>query len=727
VAIDYLGFRILVTPKLPIDYGLQSRCSSCQFDNNNNDNPEGDEVDEDGGDNDVSPRWYCKKCSSALIPKTLKYGSRRAKMEPFWRLDDEINALMESAGEKLKMASHKVFSVEKNHKEKKETVVEVTTRWPADIQVHRGTDGRIYIVNPSRLLAPDYSCNGNDNNEYLTERLRLDFIFISPSSLSVDTFSPYQLRDEEHIQSLRVRNRELSNELKKIATLLDSLSSYRLVEAGRYLHGNFTNIRYMGKLLSLVKTSHASKLVFISMFFRALKTIIRRSLRDQLVLGSSESHSVTVSKLLTLAIDSRDAEAHTHFLKSFMLPIIRQKFVGVDERVERRVMSVTKDFSTMQLAQYVRMCLGIQIPFPKWGGKLQLAPQYLTFEVIANPMQFTVLKKMEDEHVELVSDALRCNDSADKVVSLDQLLQFTLSVEGGFEGFKIKSDVNSVSLSFGQMLLDVQLSAVQTRRHTIEEDHKARSEDVFRPPLEVDYIQYWKEDLAWLVPSFLTWISDEMLPDLVPEVISMIFVVLVHRKCTREAYKLASQNPSLYYLGDRVTVSFYLQILVENGRESEALYLFYQLLRSSDATDTFIIDLISGLLGDLGSVPLLRLLIKSKAPIQWKDINYKLMAAHGNLNALELLLENKLIPIDDSGIYEEMEYGAMVGDQDAFLLRALQVFSAKVTGTSCVEAAMCSKWRVFRAFVGQMEQKHREAVGGMLLTAKATNTSYKVV
>ena len=139
LAVDYAGWRILASALLPIGEGTLVYGS------------------DDGGKT---------VCGSSPLPSFVgRCADLTVLRFPQVHKDPEVHSLMAEAADKLKLKLHPVGGLplpslqakhERKHAQPRKTNADskVELYGPVDIEVHRGKDGRFYVLDTARLFPP---------------------------------------------------------------------------------------------------------------------------------------------------------------------------------------------------------------------------------------------------------------------------------------------------------------------------------------------------------------------------------------------------------------------------------------------------------------------------------------------------------------------------------------------------------------------------------------------
>ncbi|ELR22629.1 uncharacterized protein ACA1_010190, partial [Acanthamoeba castellanii str. Neff] len=207
---------------------------------------------------------------------TLVYGSADGGVVVHTE-HSQLNDYMAAAGQKLNLKGH--LGGSENCADRK------MIYGPTDIEGHVGLDGRLYVLDFSRVLPPTTPSKGKKNG-YLYELMRPEFLKKNPKPLSSDAFSPFGVDSAtEHNAEIReATNRLLKEVIPKFAAYLD-LHYPNAEDLCRHLspliHKEGINVRYLGRLRYYVKSVHLKQLFLHEMIARVVKVAVHRSLRKK--------------------------------------------------------------------------------------------------------------------------------------------------------------------------------------------------------------------------------------------------------------------------------------------------------------------------------------------------------------------------------------------------------------------------------------------------------------
>eukprot|EP01125_Pyxidicula_operculata_P005438 TRINITY_DN1931_c0_g2_i1.p1 TRINITY_DN1931_c0_g2~~TRINITY_DN1931_c0_g2_i1.p1 ORF type:complete len:2425 (-),score=534.59 TRINITY_DN1931_c0_g2_i1:786-8060(-) len=205
---------------------------------------------------------------------TLIYGSADAGLTCCAK-EKEMNEAMLEAGKKLNLRVH--------------LVRETPIVGPGDIEGHRGTDGRYYLLDFSRVMPPEAPTT-DSGREIFYNVLRPSFVRNYPKPLCSDAFSGWAEGDPNideinrdaanatlHLFSVAIPS--FAKHLIEISTDNVVMKPSALIEE---LHRQGLNIRHLGKVRSKIHKKYVKlrQLILTECVARAIKNELRNTLRS---------------------------------------------------------------------------------------------------------------------------------------------------------------------------------------------------------------------------------------------------------------------------------------------------------------------------------------------------------------------------------------------------------------------------------------------------------------
>eukprot|EP00029_Vermamoeba_vermiformis_P008493 TRINITY_DN3992_c0_g1_i1.p1 TRINITY_DN3992_c0_g1~~TRINITY_DN3992_c0_g1_i1.p1 ORF type:complete len:924 (-),score=198.60 TRINITY_DN3992_c0_g1_i1:32-2803(-) len=164
---------------------------------------------------------------------------------------------------------------------------------PADLEGHKGRDGKFYLLDFSRVLPPE-TPNPHFKNSHLSRLLRPEFVQTYPKPLCPDAFSGFMKEDGEenlHNSELKEATNHLINVLvpkfakadlvKLMADAREQgrLTEFRLTET---IHSVGVNCRHIGLLRKNTQDPEFKRIMLIEMVARVIKNNLRFKLREKM-------------------------------------------------------------------------------------------------------------------------------------------------------------------------------------------------------------------------------------------------------------------------------------------------------------------------------------------------------------------------------------------------------------------------------------------------------------
>ncbi|KAL6059841.1 Clu domain-containing protein [Balamuthia mandrillaris] len=241
--------------------------------------------------------------------------------------DAEMNRKMKRLAEKLNIKGHKAGVHRWNAK---------FLHAPADLEGHKGSDGRFYLLDFSRVFPPEFPKPGVQM-AHLFRLLRPEFVREWPKPLCSDAFSGFikHFDMEQHNEEIKAATRHLisvvipsyadilSIMIKEARQKTDGLENFSLTEA---LHSKGINIRYLGMLRRYMTDIDCKTLLLVEMCARIVKTNLRLRLRErmrELKLPLEEPYHRLVIDYLNLIIGHSD-HSEEYWTKNLKISLMRK-------------------------------------------------------------------------------------------------------------------------------------------------------------------------------------------------------------------------------------------------------------------------------------------------------------------------------------------------------------------------------------------------------------------
>lgn len=162
---------------------------------------------------------------------------------------------------------------------------------PADLEGHRGHDGRLYLLDFSRVFPPEAPAPGAADPKAIFHRLlRPELVKRSDIPLSSDAFSKFQKddpREKALNEQVDVVTRMLFEEIiPQFALSLSESAAAAEFDEGTLvgsIHRAGINVRHMGRLRShVVDAPQVRRLLLSDMCARCIKVLVRAVMREQM-------------------------------------------------------------------------------------------------------------------------------------------------------------------------------------------------------------------------------------------------------------------------------------------------------------------------------------------------------------------------------------------------------------------------------------------------------------
>ena len=186
----------------------------------------------------------------------------------------------------------------------------VRVHGPADLEGHRGKDGRMYLLDFSRVFPPEAPEPGAKDSRAIFHRLlRPELVKRSDIPLSSDAFSKFQKddpKDKALNGQVHVATEMLFREIiPQFALSLSELKSFDDLMLIGSIHRAGINVRHLGKLRKCVdpKATEIRRILLSQMCARCIKVLFRAAMRETMkeyCLPSVEPYTAVILDLLNL-------------------------------------------------------------------------------------------------------------------------------------------------------------------------------------------------------------------------------------------------------------------------------------------------------------------------------------------------------------------------------------------------------------------------------------------
>eukprot|EP01105_Mastigella_eilhardi_P015608 TRINITY_DN3574_c0_g1_i1.p1 TRINITY_DN3574_c0_g1~~TRINITY_DN3574_c0_g1_i1.p1 ORF type:complete len:593 (-),score=166.43 TRINITY_DN3574_c0_g1_i1:44-1822(-) len=263
---------------------------------------------------------------------------------------------------------------------------------PADLEGHRGTDGRLYLLDFARVMPPEAPHPGV-KNAHLFRLLRPEFVKSYKVPLCSDAFSHFvrTRKPDEHNKEIVEATLYLQDVLiprfavelnATVGKLGQPLYQFRLTEA---LHREGINIRYLDLLRTLAVSADCKTLLFVEMCARVIKNNIRRKLRqvsEHLKIPLEEPYRRLIVDYMNLVLGNSEESAE--FWNTPLKRDLKKKFARAvtAEENDQDMRTLVSNFSSVQMDGKLLLFQRIQ----KMTGLV--FTQRLNEELAAHPNQW---------------------------------------------------------------------------------------------------------------------------------------------------------------------------------------------------------------------------------------------------------------------------------------------------------------------------------------------------
>eukprot|EP01102_Stenamoeba_stenopodia_P002205 TRINITY_DN1198_c0_g1_i1.p1 TRINITY_DN1198_c0_g1~~TRINITY_DN1198_c0_g1_i1.p1 ORF type:complete len:1050 (+),score=251.40 TRINITY_DN1198_c0_g1_i1:69-3218(+) len=189
--------------------------------------------------------------------------------------DEEMNEIMEKCGKILNLKGHYAG-------------IGSNTQFlygPCDIEGHKGHDGKLYVLDVSRIWPPEKP-NASLQGSFLYKLLRAELVSRYSKALSSDAYSLFGKdnaaeHDAEVTEATMFLFQQVIPEFADLLSRMDetTLTAPRLIEE---LHRAGINIRHLGRVRACIPTekTRLREIILEELICRSLKNDLRRRMRD---------------------------------------------------------------------------------------------------------------------------------------------------------------------------------------------------------------------------------------------------------------------------------------------------------------------------------------------------------------------------------------------------------------------------------------------------------------
>jgi hypothetical protein len=217
----------------------------------------------------------------------------------------------------------------------------------ADLEVHRGLDGRIYVLDTARMFPPTGALVDFGKGQNLFCLFRKEFLDMYRKHLCADSFSGFLIREsapEMHAEIYAATRHLLDVVSPQVVRQISQFHKASDFSISDCLHSLGMNIRFLGVIrLEMLATSETDKrgsfqvssLLLNEIVYRALKQEVRGLFRKVQGHGISENEKVSrclseFSNILNLILgvigDSTGSRSHEEFWLNTIPKLVQKKF-----------------------------------------------------------------------------------------------------------------------------------------------------------------------------------------------------------------------------------------------------------------------------------------------------------------------------------------------------------------------------------------------------------------
>jgi hypothetical protein len=208
---------------------------------------------------------------------------------------------------------------------------QVMIHGPADIEVHKGSDGRFYVIDFARYMPPQ-TPKKNEGYKVLYEFLRPEFVSSYKTPLSPDAFSLFGKHDHKiHVKEVKEAYKFLLlNVIPKLAQSLDFKDMIEINQLTMLFHEVGVNMRQIGRVRFMSKKDQVKRILLIEALARCIKTQLRflfRKQMKQLSVPSDDCFKTIAVDLFNLVVRSQKyLEKSTIYWKESLKNKLTEKY-----------------------------------------------------------------------------------------------------------------------------------------------------------------------------------------------------------------------------------------------------------------------------------------------------------------------------------------------------------------------------------------------------------------
>ena len=260
---------------------------------------------------------------------SLCYGSADSGVSVI-AYDPQLNKLMDEAGRLLNLKKH-ISGTMVNQ------CSEISSC--GDLEVHKGTDGKYYILDFARAFppeAPPIDRKQYDPRAVFYKLLRPELVRSNDKALSSDAFTTWGMLDPKFKQYngdvLQATCKLLYKIIPQFAKRLDEQFSEISGKLITEIHREGINVRHLGQIRQHSTTSESKELLFMEMIVRCIKNQLRHRMRYTMreVQGlSQEPFKSVVIKTFNLILEKNQKPLVDEFWEMIKEDMVRKYYNGI--------------------------------------------------------------------------------------------------------------------------------------------------------------------------------------------------------------------------------------------------------------------------------------------------------------------------------------------------------------------------------------------------------------
>ncbi|KAL6050246.1 Clu domain-containing protein [Balamuthia mandrillaris] len=289
--------------------------------------------------------------------------------------------------------------------------------FPCDIEGHRGTDNRYYVVDFARVFPPEPPLAGL-KSAYLFRLLRPELVKGNKQPLSSDAFSNFG-RHQKEVNSAEVTeayHRLIGVIIPSFSSWLDQqpVSKTNIRDLNSNLHRQGINVRYLGKVRSFLRNAEWRQVLLEEMIARMvsilLKAQMRAEMQAQKTLTEEPFKLIAISTLGCVfdgLLTSKDVHQFWHVrIKSLLLEKFLVESLSKEEQEERY--NLRSGIELYRLAKRIQAINGVRLAR---RALAQLKERPDSFELVYSDVK-KLSVKVKSTNIMLVAEAVSLSAQA---------------------------------------------------------------------------------------------------------------------------------------------------------------------------------------------------------------------------------------------------------------------------------------------------------------------------